>query len=130
MKPGEIVVSGERGPITRADVTRFCTAINDFNPIHLDDDFARAAGFPKGIVPGPLLMGYVGLLLARWAGIERIVRLSGRLTSPTLLDDAVSCRGELRHITEAGDERVAEIDLTAFVGDRQVAAATATVRLG
>ncbi|WP_459651546.1 MaoC family dehydratase [Kitasatospora sp. Ki12] len=38
--------------LTPADTTAYAQASGDLNPIHLDDDAARAAGFPSAIAHG------------------------------------------------------------------------------
>lgn len=125
---GQLVISAERGPFSRGDLARFCTTTTDFNPIHLDDEFARNAGFPRALVNGPLVLGFIGLHVARWAGIERVLSFSGRLIAPTFVNDSISCEGHVRELREVDDGVVAEIEMTAAVGDRQVATATAIVR--
>lgn len=47
------------GPIGRSEVSDFADAAADHNPLHLDDDFARAAGQPEAIVHGMLTLSRV-----------------------------------------------------------------------
>ena len=42
------------GTVTRVMIARYACAIGDFNPVHVDDDFARRAGLPSVIAHGPL----------------------------------------------------------------------------
>jgi 3-hydroxybutyryl-CoA dehydratase len=127
---GEEIVSEVRGPISRADIARFCTTINDFNPMHLDDEFARSAGFAGAIAHGPLVLGHLAMMVARLAGLERITRFSGRLVAPTPVGQKISCTATLAAVREAEDgTRYAEVDLSAAVEGRQTARASATVRL-
>lgn len=46
--------------VTRTRMARYASAVQDFNPVHFDDDFAANAGLPSVIVQGPLT---VALLL-------------------------------------------------------------------
>lgn len=52
------------GQMTREKIVRFAGAVQDFNPIHYDDEFARQAGLPGVIAQGPLtfLIALDGLL--------------------------------------------------------------------
>jgi acyl dehydratase len=128
--PGEEIVSEVRGPLSRADVARFATTINDFNPIHLDDEFARSAGFAGPIVHGPMVLGHLAMVVARWAGPERITRFSGRLTAPTPVGQKITCTAVLSAVRDGDDGvRYADVDLTAAVEGKPTAAAQATVRL-
>lgn len=51
------------GPLTRTDFVRYAGAGGDFNPIHHDETFAAAAGYPSvfghGLLTAGLLSGYV-----------------------------------------------------------------------
>jgi acyl dehydratase len=55
---------GHEGPITRleimsaSDVRRYVDATGDTNPLWLDDDFARSAGYQNRLLP-PTLVGWV-----------------------------------------------------------------------
>ena len=40
------------GPVTRTDVVRYQGASGDLNPVHHDEPFARAAGFPAPLGVG------------------------------------------------------------------------------
>ena len=46
-------------PVTRADLVRYAGASGDFNPIHIDDEFAKAVGLPRNILHGLYSMGLV-----------------------------------------------------------------------
>jgi acyl dehydratase len=49
-------------------ITAYAEASGDFNPIHLDDDFARSVGLPGRIAHGLLQMGIAGTVAAEEAG--------------------------------------------------------------
>jgi acyl dehydratase len=44
----------ECGPVTAIDLALFAAASGDHNPLHLDADVARAAGFDRPLVHGML----------------------------------------------------------------------------
>jgi acyl dehydratase len=66
------------GPLTRSHFARFAVATNDFNPIHLDDTFAQAAGLPTAVGSGLLAAS----LIAETAGGTEGQRLSVRFRQP------------------------------------------------
>ena len=45
------------GEVSRRDLERYCTAVDDLNPIYLDDEAAREAGY-EGVVAPPLFYPY------------------------------------------------------------------------
>lgn len=46
LKVGDRLVHKSFPPISRHTLALYCGASGDHNPIHVDIDFARAAGFP------------------------------------------------------------------------------------
>jgi len=90
---------------TREQIAAYAEASGDRNPIHLDDEAARAAGLPGVIAHGMLQMG----LLARVAGDPgRLRRLSCRFAEMVRPGDTVTFRGE---------ERDGRVELTAVNQD-------------
>jgi acyl dehydratase len=76
---------------TRELIAAYAEASGDRNPIHLDEEAARAAGLPGVIAHGMLQMG----LLARVAGDPaRLRRLSCRFAEVVQPGDTVTFRGE------------------------------------
>ena len=60
---GERIVHKTFPPITRHTLALYCGASGDHNPIHVDIDFAKAAGFPDVFAHGMLVMAYLGQAL-------------------------------------------------------------------
>lgn len=52
--------------ISREQIKDYAAASGDFNPIHLDANFAKAAGFSDVIAHGMLSMGLVSAALKDW----------------------------------------------------------------
>jgi acyl dehydratase len=72
------------GSLSREQFVRFAGAVYDFNPIHYDDEFARAAGLPGVIAQGPLsyLVALDALVAAN--GTQGLRGFAVRLKSPVL----------------------------------------------
>lgn len=68
----------ETGPVTRAMLALFAGASGDHNPVHIDTDVARAAGFDDVFAHGMVAMGYLGRVLVAWFPPERVRSLGGR----------------------------------------------------
>jgi len=51
--------------ITNADIINFCGVTGDFNPVHTDDEFAKAGPFGERIAHGPMMVGMTFGLLSR-----------------------------------------------------------------
>lgn len=66
------------GPISRTQIVRYAGAGGDFNPIHHDEAFARAAGYPGVFAHGMLTAGILGGHVADWLGGAQLRRFSTR----------------------------------------------------
>ena len=71
---GDALPSLVKGPITREHLKRYADASGDHNPIHLDEEFAKSAGYPSVFAHGMLSMGYLGELLVTAGGAPEAVR--------------------------------------------------------
>lgn len=103
------VLSRRFPPISRHTLALYCGASGDHNPIHVDLDYARAAGFPDVFAHGMLVMAYLGLMLEEAGPAEGILEFSTRFVSITQLGAEITCQAHIREMT---DERIL-LDLTA-----------------
>jgi acyl dehydratase len=56
------VTADERrfAPVTRTDLVRYAGVSGDFHPLHHDEQFCRAAGFPSSFAMGMCSAGLIG----------------------------------------------------------------------
>jgi 3-hydroxybutyryl-CoA dehydratase len=89
--------------ITEADVFAFCGITADFNPIHVDDVFARQSRFKGRIAHGMLVAGLVDQTLTAIIG-QGAVHVSQQVAfkAPVRIGDTVTVTSE---ITEKIDEK-------------------------
>jgi acyl dehydratase len=99
------------GPITRTTLALFAGASGDPNPIHIDSDFARAAGLEDVFAHGMLSVGYLGRLLTRWAPQERLRSWSVRFLAITPVNAQLTLTGRVEEVFEQRGERVARLKL-------------------
>jgi acyl dehydratase len=69
-------------PLTRVQIARYAGAVRDFNPIHVDDDYARSAGLPSVIAHGPLTLARAIDAIVSQVGVDAIKALDARLKAP------------------------------------------------
>ena len=93
--------------ISAADVRRYVDATGDANPLWLDDDFARAAGYRGRLLP-PTLVGWVPFSFKE--GTERAN------SDPTDLRRQLPLPGEYTNVRNAGSET--EWTKPAYLGDQ------------
>ena len=60
VRVGDMLPSLSLPPLTRAALALYSEASGDHNPIHVDVDFARAAGMPDVLAHGMLPMAWLG----------------------------------------------------------------------
>jgi acyl dehydratase len=96
---------------------RYAGASGDFNPIHIDEDFARAVGLPGRILHGLWTMAQVARAQTEAAGgPERLRRLSVQFRGMGVPEQEVVVSGTVR---EAKDGRVL-IDTVAVQGEKEI----------
>jgi acyl dehydratase len=109
MVEGDTLPELVRGPIDRATLALFAGASHDHVPLHIDSDFAKAAGMDDVFAHGMLSMAWLAQMLTHWAPQERLRRWTVRFTAITPLHATVTCRGEITEIFEEAGERLARV---------------------
>jgi acyl dehydratase len=85
--------------VTGEDVKAYADAGGDANPLHQDDDVARAAGFPGIVAHGMFTMGHLAACVSRWAGgPERVRRLSAQFRAPVYMGEEIVAGGRVRSV--------------------------------
>jgi acyl dehydratase len=81
------------GPITRTDIVRFAGAGGDFNPLHHDEEYARATGFPTVFAMGQMQAGMLSRLATDWLGLKNIRSYRVRFSAMVWPGDVLLLRG-------------------------------------
>lgn len=109
VRVGETVPERSR-TITREDVKAYADASGDHNPLHQDEEVARAAGFPQIIAHGMLTMGHLASSLVAWAGEPAaLVRIRVLFRAPVLAGETIVAGGTVRALDPV--RRVATLDV-------------------
>jgi acyl dehydratase len=96
---------------------RYAGASGDFNPIHIDEEFARAVGLPGRILHGLWTMAQVARAQTEAAGgPQSLKRLSVQMRGMGVPEHELTVSGTVR---EAGDGRVV-IDTVAEQDGKQI----------
>jgi acyl dehydratase len=102
-----------KGPIQQIQLTRYAGASGDFNPIHQDDEFARAAGMGGVFAHGMLSMAFLGQAITDWAGAAAVRKFGVRFAAIVRLKDTVTCRGRILAKSSKEDVHLVDIDVWA-----------------
>ncbi len=118
LTPGAALPELVRGPITRGTLALYAGASNDHVLLHIDSDFAKAAGMGDVFAHGMLSMAYLAQFLTAIAPQERVRSWGVRFLAITPVGATVRCSGEVREIFEAEGERRARLAIrTTIDGD-------------
>ena len=80
---------------------RYAGASGDFNPIHIDEEFARAVGLPGRILHGLWTMAQVARAQTEAAGgPEHLKRLSVQFRGMGLLEQEITVTGIVREVAD------------------------------
>ena len=85
--------------IERMDLVRYAGASGDFNPIHWNDEVARAVGLPGVIAHGMYSMGVAARMVTAWAGDPAAIkRLKVRFSTMIEPGQTLTVKGEVAEV--------------------------------
>jgi acyl dehydratase len=122
---GDTLTEVVHGPVTRGALALFAGASGDHVLLHIDSDYARAAGFEDVFAHGMLSMAYLAQVLTRSFPPEAVLDWSVRFLAITQLHAEVRCTGEIVEI----DGGVARIALAANADGTPTLQGTALIAL-
>ena len=96
---------------------RYAGASGDFNPIHIDDELAKAVGLPRNILHGLYTMGLVAKANAALAGGDprALKRLSVQFRGMGVPEQEIVVTGTVRSVEDSR----AIVDTVAAQGENQ-----------
>lgn len=87
--------------VSRVQLARYAGASGDFNPIHLDEPYAQAAGMGGVIAHGMLSLAFLGQIVTGWAGAASLVRIEARFKSIVRPGDVVTVRATVTEMNSS-----------------------------
>lgn len=78
------------GPVRPVQMVRYAAGVDDFNPVHFDDTFARSSGLPGVIVQGPLTVALAVDAIVSQTGLTSLRALDARLRAPVFPSEELS----------------------------------------
>ena len=105
------------GPLTRTDFVRYQGASGDFNPIHHDEEFAKSAGLPDGVL-GRDAAGRASWrrYATDWLGADNVRNFGVQFREQVWPGDSLVCTGTVVSRIDPseganGDERTVNLEL-------------------
>ena len=91
--------------LTDEVIRKFADVSGDFNPIHLDEEFAKTTRFGKRIAHGMLSGAFISAVLGNEFRERKIVYLSQtmKFVAPVFIGDTVKATGTITNIRKDKD---------------------------
>ena len=93
------------GPFNQNDLVKYAKASSDFNPIHLDKEFAKTMGFDNVIAHGMLIMAHLGKSIANSNSVSFLKHFSVQFCSVTKLEEKLICKGEVSKVEKNNQKK-------------------------
>ena len=118
-KAGDRLPEIVKDPITKVQLVMYAGASGDFNPIHTDDEAARARGLKGVIAHGMLSMGFLGQLAESAFGAGSTRKLEVNFRGMVNAGEVITLRGEVAEVREDSGRQLAicEIEAVNSAGD-------------
>jgi len=85
-----------KGPLQKLQHVMYAGASGDFNPLHTDDDFAKAVGMKDGVIAhGMLIMGIVGQAITGWIHRKDLKKFGVRFAGMTKPGNTITVTGSV-----------------------------------
>ena len=91
--------------VTQDQINRYAEVSGDYNPVHLDAEFASHSTFGRIVVHGMLVLAFISEMLTKEFGRDWLDsgRLKVRFRAPVYPGDQVVTFGEVKGITNSED---------------------------
>lgn len=106
--------------VTDADIHAFADLSGDYNPVHLDDEYAEASSFKRRIAHGMLSATFLSTLLGTKMPGEGSIYTSQTLkfVRPVYIDDTVIAKVTVTHVNP--EKKRVTLETVCLVNDKPV----------
>lgn len=110
--------------VTQAMIDAYAEASGDFNPIHVDPDYARTGPFGRTIAHGMMTLAFVAQLLNEWidGAFDKHGEIDIAFVGPVFAGDVVEVSGVIEEIAPRHGAHCASIRLLCRAGERHILA--------
>ena len=130
MNPGDVLPSVEKS-ITQERIERYAEAAGDFNPIHVDEEFAAQSQFGGRIAHGMMIAAIISEMMTAAFGQawHESGRMKIRFRSPVFPGDRIEATGAVESVRPCDDrvEIVCTVQVTKDSGETAISGDAAVV---
>ena len=104
---------GLKKHITQEQLNLYAEASQDFNPIHIDEEFARKTPLGGTIAHGMLILAYVSQMMTAAFGKDWLVggKLNIRFKEPARPGDTITVGGWISKLEKSDQETIIKCDV-------------------
>lgn len=113
IKVGDAIPPLTKPAITHLQLALYAGAGADHNPIHVDEQAAKAGGLPGIIAHGMLPLGFLGQLLTLWVPQRQLRSMSARFVGMAFPGDVITCSGKVAGKREHAGEKLVDLEIAA-----------------
>ncbi|KAA1428405.1 MaoC/PaaZ C-terminal domain-containing protein [Nocardioides antri] len=125
------VLEPQEYAVRRADLLAYAAASGDPNPIHQDEEIARAVGLPGVIAHGMYTMALAARAVATWTGDAEVVEIGCKFTAPVVVPADGSATVRVAGTVKSVADGLATLALeVTCAGEKVLGAPKAVVRVG
>ena len=110
---GDEVIHLEVPPISRTALALYGGASGDHNPMHIDIDYAKAAGQSDVFAHGMLVMAYLGRGVTSWVPQSAMRRFFTQFKAITRVGEKITVTGKVAKKEEIDGEKQVSLELAA-----------------
>jgi 3-hydroxybutyryl-CoA dehydratase len=117
--------------MTQEMINGWADAVKDYNPLHVDPEYAKKTKFKSTIAPGPLVISYISEMMDDWLGIGWIEGgklLNIKFNTPVKPGDKITIAGRIKEKRVIGNERIVECEV--FVKNQDGVKAVVGIAVG
>lgn len=110
--------------VDQAKIDAYARATGDFNPIHVDPDYARSGPFGRTIAHGLMTLAFVAEMLNRWSGgaFDEAGEIDIAFVGPVFAGDVVEVSGVVEETVKRDGLDCLRIALLVMAGERRILA--------
>ena len=84
--------------ITEADINHFAEVSGDFNPVHMNEEFAKKTFFGGRIAHGVIAIALLSAAMAKLPGLVILISHSSRFLKPVRIGDTITALAEATEV--------------------------------
>lgn len=108
--------------VTQDMINAYADASGDFNPIHIDAEYAKTGPFGRTIAHGLMTLAFVAQVLNDWSNgrFDACGEVDVSFVGPVFVGDTVEVSGKVEDIFDRDGTSCARVKLICRAGDRQI----------